>query len=87
MPLPSRIAVFLLVIILAAGCIAGRHPGLNALEIAAPLHLLSNGTAIIVQEHHGADVVSVQLWVRAGARDETESGRGRPATVVLNLPS
>jgi zinc protease len=31
---------------------------------------------VIVQEHRGGDVVALQLWVRAGARDETTSEQG-----------
>ncbi|HEV8586522.1 MAG TPA: pitrilysin family protein [Methylomirabilota bacterium] len=33
-------------------------------------HVLPNGIPLIVQEHRGSDVVALQLWVRAGARDE-----------------
>jgi zinc protease len=38
--------------------------------------VLSNGIPVIVQEHRGSDVVALQLWVRAGARDETASELG-----------
>ena len=38
--------------------------------------LLPNGMPVIVQEHRGSDVVALQLWVRAGARDETASELG-----------
>lgn len=31
---------------------------------------LDNGLRVVVQEHDAADVAAVQLWVRAGARDE-----------------
>jgi zinc protease len=31
---------------------------------------LDNGLAVVVQAHDAADVAAVQLWVRAGARDE-----------------
>lgn len=73
MPVPSRIAVSLFLILLASGCGARRHPGSAALDFAGlRRQLLPNGTTIIVHEHHGADVVAVQLWVRAGARDETK---------------
>jgi zinc protease len=38
--------------------------------------VLPNGIPVIVQEHHGSGVVALQLWVRAGARDETNSELG-----------
>jgi len=31
---------------------------------------LANGLTVVLQSHDAADVVAVQLWVRAGARDE-----------------
>jgi zinc protease len=37
---------------------------------------LDNGLTVILEEHAAADVVAVQLWVRAGARDETEEEAG-----------
>jgi zinc protease len=37
---------------------------------------LDNGLTVILEEHAGADVVAVQLWVRVGARDETEEEAG-----------
>ena len=43
----------------------------------APRRLrLDNDLTVILAEHRGADVVAVQLWVRAGARDETEHQAG-----------
>ena len=33
-------------------------------------HVLANGIPVIIQQHRGSDVVALQLWVRAGARDE-----------------
>src|SRR5262249_8221629 len=32
--------------------------------------VLANGMRVIVEAHHARDMVAVQLWVRAGARDE-----------------
>jgi zinc protease len=37
---------------------------------------LDNELTVVLAEHRGADVVAVQLWVRAGARDETEAEAG-----------
>src|SRR2546427_5409342 len=38
--------------------------------------LLSNGVALIVQEHRASDVVSLQLWMRMGGRDEAAAELG-----------
>jgi zinc protease len=38
--------------------------------------VLPNGMPVIVQEHRAGDAVALQLWVRAGARDETASELG-----------
>jgi len=37
---------------------------------------LSNGLAVAVQENHSAPVAAVQVWVKVGAADETESRAG-----------
>jgi zinc protease len=37
---------------------------------------LDNELTVILAEHRGADVVAVQLWVRAGARDERDDQAG-----------
>jgi zinc protease len=37
---------------------------------------LENGLTVVVQPHDAADVAAVQLWVRAGARDEGPDERG-----------
>jgi zinc protease len=38
--------------------------------------VLPNGLRLIIQEHRTAEVVSVQLWVGVGGRDEAPSERG-----------
>src|SRR5262245_47953793 len=38
--------------------------------------VLPNGVRVIVQEHRASDVVALQLWVRAGGRDEAASELG-----------
>jgi len=38
--------------------------------------VLPNGIPVIIEQHRGSDVVALQLWVRAGARDETASELG-----------
>jgi zinc protease len=39
-------------------------------------HVLQNGIPVIVQEHRGSELAALQLWVRAGARDESASELG-----------
>jgi zinc protease len=39
-------------------------------------HVLPNGVRVIIQEFRSSEVVAVQLWVRAGSRDETASELG-----------
>lgn len=38
--------------------------------------VLPNGTRLIIQEHHAADVVALHLWVGVGSRDEAPGERG-----------
>jgi len=39
-------------------------------------HVLPNGVRVIIQEFRSSEVVAVQLWVRAGSRDETAAELG-----------
>ena len=39
-------------------------------------HVLPNGVVLIVQEHRASDVVSLQMWVRVGGRDEAPEELG-----------
>ena len=39
-------------------------------------HVLSNGARVIVQDFRSSDTAAVQLWVRAGGRDEAASELG-----------
>ena len=43
---------------------------------------LANGVRVIVQEHRASDVVALQLWVRAGGRDEAASEALNPNNLV-----
>src|ERR671925_1263243 len=76
----ARMAVYvlsLLVLIGAGGCSAARLSPKPAPSAASPTrHVLPNGIPVIVQEHHGSELTALQLWVRAGARDETASELG-----------
>ena len=71
---PSRPGALLLLVFLLAGCATGapRVPG-----VAAPTRqVLPNGVVVISQEHRASDVVALQLWVRAGGRDEAPAELG-----------
>src|SRR5881628_832488 len=75
----TRIAVALLVTLLtlvASACTTKRRTSVP-LPTAAPIrHVLSNGVRVIIEEHRTSDVVAVQLWVKAGGRDEAANELG-----------
>jgi zinc protease len=61
----------LLVLTGAGGC-GATFKATRAPSAAAPTrHILPNGIPVIVQEHRGSELAALQLWVRAGARDES----------------
>ena len=71
----ARLALALLVVTGSSGCATGpatspnRHPTPSS-------HMLPNGVRIVIEEHRRSEVVALQLWVQAGARDETTSELG-----------
>src|ERR687891_2074346 len=73
-----RTCLTLLVIVVAfGGCSTSRPP--SRLPTATPdpvRHVLPNGIPVIIQEHRVSDVVALQLWVRAGGRDEAANELG-----------
>jgi zinc protease len=73
-----RTCLTLLVIVVAfGGCSTSRPP--SRLPTATPdpvRHVLPNGIPVIIQEHRVSDVVALQLWVRAGGRDEAAAELG-----------
>ena len=73
----ARTAVALVVLTTIWGC-GGVRPAAKpaALTTLPTRHVLANGIPVIVQEHRGSEVVALQLWVRAGARDETATELG-----------
>src|SRR5213593_3298877 len=72
----ARLALALL-LLATGGCGAARTSARPAIKAASPTrHVLPNGIPLIVQEHRGSDVVALQLWVRAGARDEAPAELG-----------
>ena len=73
----ARMAVALVVLATTSGCGAVRPAAKLATRAAIPTrHVLANGIPVVIQEHRGSEVVALQLWVRAGARDETAAELG-----------
>jgi zinc protease len=74
---PVRIGVVLLILVVSGGCVASRPSSQPAVPPPGPVrHILPNGIPVIIQEHRASDVVAVQLWVRAGSRDEAAAELG-----------
>lgn len=70
----SRLSL-IFVALLVAGC-AGVGTR-TAAPVAGPTReVLPNGVVLIVQEHRAGDVVALQLWMRAGGRDESAEELG-----------
>ncbi len=77
MALLAHLALALLLMMVGSACSVARSSSSPTPAAPAPVRaLLPNGIPVIVQEHRGGDVVALQLWVRAGARDETTSEQG-----------
>ena len=70
----TRLALALL-IVCASACSVSRSAPTSG-GSAASRHVLSNGVRVVIQEHAASDVVALQLWVKAGSRDEGPSERG-----------
>jgi zinc protease len=77
MVLRGRIALAVLVTLMAGACAAGRSPAPARNARPAPeRYVLANGARVVVEEHRLSDVAAVQLWVAAGGRDEAASELG-----------
>ena len=73
----SHVGLVLILLVVTWGCSASRTVQRPTSRGGAPTrHVLANGIPVVIQEHRGSDVVALQLWVRAGARDETASELG-----------
>jgi zinc protease len=73
----ARLSLSLMVLAASLGCSVSRPVPRPSLAAAKPTrHVLANGIPVIIQEHRGSDVVALQLWVRAGARDENADELG-----------
>lgn len=74
-------AVFVLSLLVltgaGGGCGTARTSVTSSPVAASPTrHVLPNGIPVIVQEHRGSELAALQLWVRAGARDESAGELG-----------
>jgi zinc protease len=77
MPVLAHAAFGLLLVAAAVGCSPARARTPPVRAARGPVrHVLANGIPVVVEEHRAADVVAVQLWVKAGARDERASELG-----------
>jgi zinc protease len=77
MPRLTRIGLAVLVTILCTGCSTKRAAPVATPAVTNPVrYILPNGIPVIIQEHRAADVAALQLWVRAGARDEASDELG-----------
>ena len=74
---PARFAPLLLVLILLVGCALVSPKPSSTPGLPPPVReVLPNGVRLIVQEHRASDVSALQLWVRAGGRDEAATELG-----------
>jgi zinc protease len=69
-------ALSALLAVLLAGCAAGGVSVSGDRSGQPTREVLANGVTLIVQEHRASDVVALQLWVRAGGRDESPAELG-----------
>jgi zinc protease len=72
----GRMAGMLAVLVLLMGCTAAHAPKPAPVAAGPSRHVLPNGIPVIVQERPGSELVALQLWVRAGARDEAPAELG-----------
>src|SRR5436309_7101361 len=62
--------------LVVAACSSAGKAG-SPITVEGPTrHVLHNGVRVLVQEYPSSEVVAVQLWVRAGGRDEAASELG-----------
>lgn len=77
MPAVTRVALVVLTMVYLAAC---SKPPATTVVVEQPRgpvrRVLPNGVRVVIDERRGSDVVALQLWVRAGARDETASELG-----------
>src|SRR5436190_4818245 len=77
MSLLTRIGLAFVLIVVWGGCSLVRPSPRAAAPVSRPVrYVLPNGVPVIIEEHRASDVVALQLWVQAGARDETANELG-----------
>jgi zinc protease len=68
--MPRPTLALALVLTWLAGC-AGSPRGGSPADTSGPIReALANGVVLIAHEHRASEVVALQLWIRAGGRDE-----------------
>jgi zinc protease len=75
MPRLARLALALLVLTGFNACATGPIVTSNLPPVPSR-HVLANGVRVVIEEHRRSEVVALQLWVQAGARDETAGELG-----------
>src|SRR5437867_4243781 len=76
MRLPRGLVLTLLIGLPVSSCAIARSPQPPPVIQAPVRHVLPNGVRVIIQEFRSSEVVAVQLWVRAGGRDEAANELG-----------
>jgi zinc protease len=72
----TDLLVALLFALAVQGCARAQAPQPAPADQGPMRHVLPNGVRVIIQEFRSSEVVAVQLWVRAGGRDEAASELG-----------
>jgi len=72
----ARTAPVLLLVLALGGCGVTRPTPTSPVAPGPSRRLLANGVKVVVQEFRASEVVAVQLWVRAGGRDESATELG-----------
>ena len=77
MSLLARIGLACVLLTVWGGCSLVRPSPRATVPVSRPVrYVLPNGVPLIIEEHRASDVVALQLWVQAGARDEASSELG-----------
>ena len=72
----ARVPAFFLAVVVAGCATAGGAPSPATTAARPAREVLQNGLVLIVHEHRASDVVALQLWLRAGGRDESQEELG-----------